>query len=63
MEKEKLQEKLQNLCIYFFMCSFIGWILEVVYAFMVERNICKKRISIWTYLSNLWIWSNYTNIN
>lgn len=27
--------KLQNLVIYFFVCSFIGWILEVAYAFSV----------------------------
>ena len=63
MKEEKLQIKLQDLCLYFFICSLAGWILEVIYAFMVERNICKKRIFIWTNLSNLWIWSSYFNIS
>ena len=32
MEREK---KTQNLIIYFFMCSFIGWIMEMIYGYMV----------------------------
>lgn len=63
MKEEKLQIRLQNLCLYFFICSFVGWVLEVIYAFMVERNICKKGILIWTNLPNLWIWSSYFNIS
>lgn len=63
MKEESLKIKLQDLRIYFFICSFVGCVLEIVYAFMVERCIYKKRIFIWTSMSNLWIWSNYFNIN
>lgn len=63
MKEEKLRIKLQDLCLYFFICALVGWILEVIYAFMVERNICKKRIFIWTNLSNIWIRSSYFNIS
>ena len=37
MKEEKLRIKLQDLCLYFFICSLIGCILEIIYAFMVER--------------------------
>ncbi len=35
MKKEKRLWALQNGLIYFFLCSYIGWILEVIYAFIV----------------------------
>lgn len=36
MEKgDKKITKIQNLLIYFFLCSFFGWILEIIYAYMV----------------------------
>lgn len=63
MKEEKPQIKIENLCLYFFICSFVGCILEIVYAFMIERCFCKKRIFIWTNLPNLWIWSCHFNIN
>lgn len=35
MEKKDKLLKLQDLTMYFFICSFIGWLLEVAYAFSV----------------------------
>lgn len=35
MKREKRLLMLQNGLIYFFICSFIGWILEVIYAYLV----------------------------
>lgn len=35
MEKEKKILKFQNLIIYYFACSFIGWIMEMIYGYMV----------------------------
>lgn len=35
MEKKEMLIKIQDLIIYFFISSFLGWILEVVYAFSV----------------------------
>lgn len=35
MEKKDKLLKLQDLTMYFFICSFIGWLLEVTYAFSV----------------------------
>ena len=35
MEKAEKVFKIQNLMIYYFLCSFIGWILEMFYGFMV----------------------------
>ena len=35
MEKEKRGIKIQNIMIYYFICSVIGWIMEMVYGYMV----------------------------
>lgn len=35
MERREKEIKFQNLAIYFFTCAFIGWILEMIYGFMV----------------------------
>lgn len=35
MEKGEKELKVQNLIIYYFVCAFIGWILEMVYGYMV----------------------------
>ena len=35
MKKEKRILKIQNLIIYYFLCAFIGWILEMLYGYMV----------------------------
>lgn len=35
MEKGEKKLKVQNLIIYYFVCAFIGWILEMVYGYMV----------------------------
>ena len=35
MGKEKKELKIQNLVIYYFVCAFIGWILEMIYGYMV----------------------------
>ena len=39
------RDKLRDVIIYFFVYACIGWILE----------------SIWTILSNLWLWSCFVN--
>lgn len=35
MEKGEKELKVQNLIIYYFVCAFIGWILEMIYGYMV----------------------------
>ena len=35
MGKEEKELKIQNLVIYYFVCAFIGWILEMIYGYMV----------------------------
>lgn len=35
MKKEERKKFFQNLIIYYFVCSVIGWILEMIYGFMV----------------------------
>ena len=42
MEEKDKQTKLQNLCLYFFICSFIGCICEILYAFYVEKTFVKR---------------------
>ena len=42
MKKEKRLLLLQNALIYFFICSFIGWILEVIYAYIVLNKFVNR---------------------
>ena len=35
MKKNEILLKIQDLTIYFFISSFLGWVLEVAYAFSV----------------------------
>ena len=35
MESKEETLKIQNLIIYYFLCAFIGWILEMIYGYMV----------------------------
>lgn len=35
MEKEERIIKIQNIMIYYFICSIIGWIMEMIYGYMV----------------------------
>ena len=42
MEKENKKIKLQDLCLYFFICSFIGCVCEILYAFYVEKTFVKR---------------------
>ena len=42
MTKEKRLIKFQNLVIYFYLCAFLGWVLETIYAFMVHGTFVKR---------------------
>ena len=42
MEEKDKQTIIQNLCLYFFICSFIGCVCEILYAFYVEKTFVKR---------------------
>ena len=42
MEEKDKQIIIQNLCLYFFICSFIGCVCEILYAFYVEKTFVKR---------------------
>lgn len=42
MEKEEKILKFQNVLIYYFVCSFMGWIMEMTYGYMVFGNFVDR---------------------
>lgn len=42
MEKEEKILKFQNVLIYYFVCSFMGWIMEMIYGYMVFGNFVDR---------------------
>lgn len=42
MERENKKVFIQNLVLYYFICAFIGWILETIYAYSIFGTFVKR---------------------
>ena len=55
IQKPKELSKKQLLFLYFILFSFIGWAFETLYSFFALGHFTKRRIFIWTSLSDIWM--------
>ena len=46
-----------QICLYFLVYSFGGWVVEVIFHAVALGKVIKQRIFEWTSVSGIWIWS------